>query len=344
MAFFLALVTAAAFTSCGKKSEKDFVFKIGVGSGSLCGVPQHIAISNGYFDEEFSKAGLRYEIINISMTDAANLLAAGKIDGAYGLSGILVPQIDNGLEISFTGGLHTGCTKFLVKPDSGIKSVEDFRGKKIGVPGIGDSSVYAAKRRLADFGISTSVKNPEVEFIGYDMNDLALALENGAVDVIGMHDPVGYKAVQEYGFDVVFDLTTDEKFSKEYCCQIIVSSDTVRKHPKASAAYTRALFKGAAFSQADPYNAAKIQIDNNWCAGDLDMNATILATYNYTPSVEISYKTFIDSAKELTELGEFKSSDYAAFADGHFGFFDDVPNGYIYEDGKFIEILYANKK
>ncbi len=336
----MAACVALLFASCGKR---DYVFRIGMSGGSLCGAPEHVAETNGYFREEFAAAGMKYELVDIPMPEAPALIAAGKIDGAFGLSGILVPQIDNGLEAVFTGGLHTGCTKFLVKPDSDINGVEDFRGKKIGVPGIGDSSVVAAKRRLSDYGISTSIRNPEVEFIGYDMNDLALALANGAVDVIAMHDPVGYNAVQEYGYRVVFDLTTDEKFSREYCCQIVVSAESAEKYPKAAAAFTRALFKGAAFAQAEPREAARIQIDNGWCPGDLDTNAEILGSYNYTPSVEISYQTVIDSAKELTALGEFNSTDFKAFADEHFAFFAEVPNGYIYENGVFKEIPYTKK-
>ena len=127
----------------------------------------------------------------------------------------MIPQIDNGLEISFTAGLHTGCTKYYVK-DTSIDSVADLKGKKIGVPAMGDSSVVALKRKLYDEGIGVTTDNLEVEWVVYALTDLPLALENGAIDVAALHDPVAYSAETEYGFKKILDLSTDEKFANEY--------------------------------------------------------------------------------------------------------------------------------
>ena len=250
----------------------------------------------------------------------------------------MIPQIDNGLEITFTAGLHTGCTKYYTKEGSGIESVADLKGKKIGVPSIGDSSVIALKRILYDNGIGVTTENLEVEWVVYGLTDLPLALENGAIDVAALHDPVAYSAEQEYGFKKILDLSTDEKFANEYCCMAFVTKKLAEENPKAAAAYTRAMLKASAFVQANPKEAAKIQIDNNQCSGDLEVNASLLASYNYGPSVSVAADTITNAANELLRIGELKSGDPSEFVAKAFTKFDGVPDSFRYENGEFVEV------
>ena len=139
------------FSSCGNK-ETEFVFKIGTANSGLCGAPLHIAIDKGIFEEEFSKAGLKYETIEIDIQQASALAVAKKIDASLGLAGSLVPQMDNGLEISFLTGVHTGCTKFYVRSDSPYNTIDDLKGKTVGFCGVQDSSTIAFQRKFFDYG------------------------------------------------------------------------------------------------------------------------------------------------------------------------------------------------
>lgn len=340
----ILIIGVMSFTACGSTEQNQVtenkVFKIGTANGSLCLVPLHVAEDLGYFEEEFETAGISYELVEIDMNQAAELIAAGKIDACVGLSGSLIPQIDSGLEIAFTGGLHTGCTKYYVKEDSDIQSLSDLKGKKIGVPGMSDSSVIALKRKLFDLGIGVSTGNLEIELVVYNLTDLPLALENGAVDAIALHDPVATSAETEYGFQKILDLTEDEKFANEYCCQIYVSTDAAENQPEASAAYTRALLKAAAYVQANPEDAARLQIENNQCSGELNVNAALLNSYNYTPSVSLAKQTFRDASDELIRIGELTTGrDLDEFTEDHFVEFEGVPESYIYNsDGTFTAV------
>ena len=165
-----------------------------------------------------------------------------------------------------------------------------------------------------------------------------MALENGAIDAAALHDPVAYNAETEYGFNKILDLSTDEKFANEYCCMSFVTTKLAKENPKAAAAYTRAILKASAFVQAEPYEAAKIQIDNEQCSGDLDINASLLESYNYSPSVSIASDTINNAASELIRIGELKSDDPSEFVGKAFTKFDGVPDTYVYENGKFTEV------
>ncbi len=345
VSFFVILVMGIlSLASCGKKEKaketEEYIFKIGTANGSLCLAPLHVAIDNKYFEDEFKAAGIKYQLVEIDLQQASDLIASEKIDACVGLSGSLIPQIDSGLDIAFTGGLHTGCTKYYVSKDSSIQSLEGLKGKKIGVPGLADSAVVALKRKLFDLGIGVSTTNMEIELIPYNMTDLPLALENKAVDAIALHDPVATAAEQEYGFKKILDLTEDEKFAKEYCCQIYVSNKVAKRYPKAAAAYTRALLKAAAFVQADPGAAAKLQIDHKQCSGDLQVNTKLLQSYNYTPSVSLAKKTFRDASDELIRIGDLKEGrNLDEFTNDHFITLDGVPESYTFhKDGSFSEV------
>lgn len=348
----LGILIIQVFTACSNsstnndtsykaelKKDGDADIKIGTANGSLCLAPLHIALDNGYFEEEFKKEGVKWSIEEIDLSNIADLVESDKVDASTQLAGAMIPQIDNGLEIQFTVGIHTGCTKYYVKKDSGIKSPSDLKGKKIGVPSLGDSSVVALKRILFDLGIGVSTENLEVEWVVYGLTDLPLALENGAIDVAALHDPVAYSAEKEYGFSKILDLSTDEKFKDEYCCMGFVTKKLAEENPKAAAAYTRALLKASAFVQANPKEAAKIQIDNGQCSGDVETNASLLASYNYNPSVSAADTTIQNAARELIRIGELKSvEDSNEFSEKAFVKFDDVPDSYVYSSkGQFEE-------
>lgn len=338
MAMSLLSLTACAGEKEGTAQE-DYVLKIGTQSGSVCMAPLHVAEDLGYFKEEFEKVGLSYELVEIDVTQMSELVASGQVDASVGLSGGMIPQIDSGLEVAFTGGVHTGCTKYYVKDDSDIQSLEDLKGKKIGVPGLNDTSVLQLKRKLFDLGIGVTTDNMEVELVAYNMTDLPQALDNGAIDAAAMHDPVATSSQKEYGFRKILDLTEDEKFKEEYCCQTFVTTTAAEEHPEAAAAYTRAILKASAYVQAKPEEAAKLQIDNKQCSGDVKENAALLASYNYTPSVSKAKKTFRDASDELIIMGELtEGRDLDAFTEEHFKTFEDVPDSYVYEeDGTFTE-------
>jgi len=340
ISLLLAMVMLGSIflVGCGKSSAQTGntgdgpVVKIGFAKGSLCLAPLHLAYLNGYFEEEFKTAGISWEMEEVDLSQVAELLAAGKINACVGLTASLIQPIDNGLDITFTTGLHTGCTKYYVQANSSISSPADLKGKKIGVPGLGDSSTMNLKRKLNDLGIGVTSGNMQVTFVSYSLTDLPLALSNGAVDAVALHDPVAYKAEQAYGFKKILDTATDAKFVGEYCCESYVTTELATTNPKAAAAYTRAMQKAAAFIQASPSEAAKIQIDNGYCAGDLDINAKLLESYNFSPSVSAGLKTFKAAAEELKTIGDLKKdTDTEKFTSLHFTKFDGVSDSIKYD-------------
>ena len=335
----MALVSFLSFTACNKKQAASSdsaqkVVRINFQTGTLCAAPVHVAMKMGLFEEELAAIGQKAEYVQVVEGGAtlAEMIGSGKVDAGYGLYATQLQAMENGLPISYTSGIHVGCTKYYVRADSPIKTVADLRGAKIGVPGLADSSVMNLKRKLMDVGIGVTAEKNEVEFLAYASADLAIALNNGAVDVIGAHDPVATKGERAYNFRKILDTGTDEKFRVEYCCQQFVTHKLLKKNPEGAAAVTRALQKASAFVEAEPRLAAQLQIENNLVAGDLDFNAELLDELNFIPSRSLGKKTFAKAARQLQEAGILKAStDIEKFiAQGYIELFG-VPDGYSYD-------------
>lgn len=333
-----AALAAVALASCEKKgaeaSPSQKVVRINFQTGNLCGAPVHVAMKMGLFDEELAAIGQRAEYVQVVEGGATlgEMIASGNVDAGYGLYATQLQAMENGLPISFTSGIHVGCTKYYVRADSPIQSVADLRGKKVGVPGLADSSVMNLKRKLMDVGIGVTAENNEVEFVAYASADLAIALNNGAVDVIGAHDPVATKGELAYGFRKILDTGTDEKFRNEYCCQQFVTHKLLRENPEGAAAVTRAMQKASAFVEAEPRAAAKLQIDNDLVAGDLDFNAALLEELNYIPSRSLGRRTFDAAARQLQSAGILKAAtNMDKFVEQGYIELFGVPDGYTYD-------------
>ena len=337
----VAVISGFLFTSCNKKNS-EFVFKIGTANANLCPAPLHVAIDLGIFEEEFGKVGLKYETVEIDLTRATELIVARKIDATTGLAGSLLPQVDNGLDITFLSGLHTGCTKFYVKADSPYMSVSDLKGKTVGLCAVQDSSTIVFQRKFHEYGYKAFGSDAEFTIAIYGLTDLPLALENGAVDAVGLHDPVAYIAEKDYGFRKILDTTKDEKFSQEYCCMTFAASEIAEKYPEHIKAFVRAMLRASAYVQANPEGTAELQIKNGRVSGDAEQNTYMLKSYNYTPSVGLCYDTLYQTIDELVDIGIMQNvTDKTAFVDKHFKKFDDVPDSYIYnpEDETYTETV-----
>ena len=339
----LAAVTLAAsvFTGCKNVNDKSAdtkndagkkVVRIQVSKDTVCGVAMQVAAENGYFKEELDAIGQDLEITVESSSKTVDLINAGKIDAAFGLACNFITPISNGLEVSFVTGVHKGCTKFYSKADSGIEKLEDLKGKKIGVPSLSDSSTLELKRVLADLGFTVNGAGADVEFVAYAMPDLPLALDNEGVDAIGVHEPMATNVETNYQVNTLLDTGSYEKLKDEYCCMALVTQAMIENNPEGAAAFARAVQKGAAFAQANPEEAAKIQLDGGYVTGDVTTNANIIKGLDFNPGVKAARQTFSSAFSDLQKTGDLNGElDEAEFTKVAFPELAGVPETTTYD-------------
>lgn len=346
-------IFAAVFSGCGadagnspNNSEVEYVLKVGEAQGAICHAPLQIAMENGYLDEE----GIKWERVDFGSGDIQAALGAGTIDCGFGLIGKFIQPIENGLNMVVTSGMHTGCTKILVKSDSGINSIADLKGKNIGVSSLAGSEAVTAKRALYSAGIDISAASGEVTFSVYSPSDQPIALMNGAIDAIATPDPFATSAQEEYGLTVLLDTAVTAPYAQEYCCVSFVSAELAEKHPDIAAGFTRAVLKGSAWVAAHPEETAQIQVDKEYVTGDVSFIASLLKSYNYIPSVQGGYEALENVSRDLQTIGVLRAdTDIDALIGRSFKYFDNVPDSYDVSGDHFTEVteyknpLLANK-
>ncbi len=319
------MLTTLLLTGCGSAEEKteDYTLKIGYGT-VLCQAPLQIAIEKGYFDEE----GLDYEVVKMDGL-VTEYVGSGQVDASYGLVSKFIQPISNGLNITMTSGIHTGCIKLLVKPDSGFGELSDLKGKTVGVNGLAEAPCVMLKRALSEVGVSVTPDNLEVDFVVYSSSDLAMALDSGAVDAICLVDPAATVAANSYGFEVLFDNATDPAYADEYCCATFVTTGFVEEHPEIAAKYTRAVMKASKWVDENPQEAAQFLIEKEYLSGNPEVFGNILASYEFTPSVQGGYDAVVRNVNEFVEIGLLDAdTDVDAFIEKSFVFLEGVEETY----------------
>ena len=285
--------------------------------GALCGAPIYVAYENGYFAEEGFDVNListDFEARKIGLHDGSIPIVNGDFQ--------FFPSIENGIDVKVVDGLHEGCIKFAVRPDSDISTVEDLKGKKIGVDEIGGTPHQVASLWLENAGISADPSKGDVTFLPYSDGNLEFeALANGEIDVAALWDPLG--SIHEKAGDVkiIFDLGTDDYFKDHFCCFLYASNKVLEENPEEVAALLRAYRKAQEWIYENPDKTVDLIIDKKYSAiEDRELAIDLVKSYGYPSAqehsndwdkhVEDDVKYFVDG---LAKIG-YLNSDPEQFA------------------------------
>jgi len=312
------------FASGNKQATADESNKVRVGYiGLTCEASIFSAVENGFFKEE----GLDVTLIKSDWKTYKDSLALGGYDITQHLVMYFLKPIEQGLDVKFLGGIHTGCLRVQAAAKSEIHSVADLRGKRIGVPGMGTPPFIFATRALSNAGINAA---KEIEWKVFPPAELGLAIDKGEVDAVANAEPIGSLLLSTGKVRNVVDEAADEPYKNEYCCEVVANGKWLSKNPKTAAAATRALLKGAKWVQANPAAAAKMSVEKKYLASNPELNAVALSKLSYIPSVsraESSVKTAADEMKKAGMLSP--KTDPAELAKRAFAHLDGVTDEWI---------------
>jgi NitT/TauT family transport system substrate-binding protein len=243
------------------------VTKVRVGYiGLTCEAPIFTAIEKGFFKEE----GLDVELVRCQWAQYKDVLALGGFDVTHHLIMYFLKPIEQGMDVKFTGGIHRGCLRVQAPVNSPIKTVKDLRGKRIGVPGMGTPPFIFANRVLGANGIDPG---KDIQWRVFPAGELGLALDKGLVDAVGTSEPIGTLLLAEGKVKNVADQIADAPYDQEYCCAVLVNGEFLRKYPRASAAATRAMLKGAKWVETNPVAAARLSVEKRYILASPELNA-----------------------------------------------------------------------
>lgn len=196
--------TTGTATGASNPSAETKPVTLSVGLLKLAGgVPLYIASEKGFFKEE----GITVEYKWFDSSNAVNVaVASNNVDvGAAGFTADLYNMVAAGQKVSIVadkGKEEKGyqLSALLVHKDSPIKSIEDLKGKKIGLTTIGSSNHYMSVRILEKHGMSAkdvelvpmnttrgqmeALKGKNVDAIILNTSNITVALKDGYAKIL----------------------------------------------------------------------------------------------------------------------------------------------------------------
>ena len=292
------LVCTALLAGCGEKGNTTKVInskhvKIGF-IGLTCEAPIYTAFEKGFFKDE----GIEPELVKCSWAAYKDNLALGSYDITHHLVMYFLKPIEQGLDVRFLGGVHTGCLRVQTGVDSPIHKIQDLKGKRIGVPGMGTPPFVFANRVLGTHGVDPST---DISWKVYPAGELGLALKKGEVDAVADAEPIGTLLISTGIARNVegMDEATDMPYADEYCCEIIANGKWIDANPDSAARAARAILRGAKWVNQNPKAAAELAVEKKYLASTAELNTVALSRLKYIPSVKKAEETLYTAAKEM---------------------------------------------
>jgi len=224
---------------------------------------------------------------------------------------------------------RSGCLRVQAGVDTPVHTIQDLKGKRIGVPGMGTPPFVFANRVFGTHGIDAS---KDIVWKVFPAGELGLALRKGEVDAVADAEPIGTLLIaQGIARNVEgMDETTDLPYANEYCCELIANGKWIDANPDTAARATRAILRGAVWVQANPKAAAQLAVDKKYLASTVELNTVALSRLKYIPSVALAEQTLHTAAKEMREAGMLSSdTDTEALAKRAFQHLDGVTDEWI---------------
>ncbi len=250
-----------------------------------------------------------FELVKTDWVGLQPGLSTGRFDANHTLLMYLLQGIEKNLDVKITGGIHYGCLRIQPGVNTDIKSVEDLKGKTIGVPApFGSPPHMFATRVLAAHGINPANDSPDVHWKAIQGGALEQALKNGEVQAVSDAEPLGTRFIGDGAVkpDAVADQELDEPYKDEYCCVVVVSGRLARNNPAAAAKVTRALLKGAKWVGDNPKAASELSIDKDYVPSSpniREINMQALLKLDYTPGVSKCRKSLDEATADMKRAG-----------------------------------------
>src|SRR5947209_14271430 len=204
------------------------------------------------------------------------------------------------MDVNCTAVIHRGCCRVQAATKGSVSKIKDLRGKRIGVPGMGTPPFIFANRVLGANGIDAG---KDINWRVFPAGELGLALEKGEVDAVADSEPIGSLLLAEGKVKNIADQATDAPYKDEYCCAVIVNGNFLAKNPKAAAAATRALLKGAKWVEANPAAAARLSVEKHYLGSNPELNTVAISHLRYVPSVSGAERAIVSAAAEMKIAG-----------------------------------------
>ncbi|MFD1628090.1 ABC transporter substrate-binding protein [Azospirillum griseum] len=182
--------------------------------------------------------------------DILPAIVAGEIDVAASAVDAAIAGRASGVPIYAVAGFAKGGARIVAKPNAGIKTIADLKGKKVATPR-GGAQELVLLAELAKHGLSWSDrpgKDVQITYMAYaDMNQALLA---GSIDAMSQSEPQSSQAINKgFGVEVIKPYDTE---LGEPVRSLVVTEDFYKKKPEIAERLIRCFVEATATFIAQP--------------------------------------------------------------------------------------------
>ena len=232
--------------------------------------PFYVAASKGYFAE----AGFEVEFDYSFETDGIALVGANQLPFSLASGEQILLARSQGLPVVYVVGWYQQYPiSVMAKSTSNIKNPEDFRNRKIGLPGLFGANYIGLLAMLYAVGVDEN--EVSLESIGFNQVE---ALATDQVDIV-----VGYAAnepvvLRAKGYDLTEWRTAE--FVQLASNGLVTNEKTIAENPEMVQAFVEAMLKGVRDTILDPDAAYEISFNyvENLKEADARVQKQVLGT------------------------------------------------------------------
>jgi NitT/TauT family transport system substrate-binding protein len=229
--------------------------KVAWAQAAACHSPLAFAKEKGIFQ----KYGLDVELIDFqgSSEQLLEAIATSKADAGIGLLLQWLKPLEQGFDVKLVAGTHSGCMRLLASPTSGIKRVEDLKGKVVAVSEIASPARSAFVVTLAKAGIDP---DKEVEWKVFPGDLLGLAVQKGEAHALAHLDPDTYRFIKQNKLVEIAN-TQSGVYADRSCCVVGASGRLLKTDIGAARALVRAVLEVHELTATNPKDVAQNYYD-----------------------------------------------------------------------------------
>jgi ABC-type nitrate/sulfonate/bicarbonate transport system substrate-binding protein len=216
-------------------------------------IPFRAALARGYFKQQ----GLQVEPILIRGGPAAiAALISGEVDfAAIGGAQAVFRSRARGLDISIVG-CTSSTTNYILLGDKRTRTVEDLRGKIIGVTGAGTYSEFAMKAFLRKYNVNPD-KDVTLRAIGPTVLRAA-AIEKGIIAAAPFSPEDGVRLIKA-GYSLISNLSESLGIPQNI---LVTRNEVLEKYPELSKRVLKAYIQGIQLAKFNKKEAIKAGYDS----------------------------------------------------------------------------------
>jgi ABC-type nitrate/sulfonate/bicarbonate transport system substrate-binding protein len=293
----IALVTVLLVVSRPRKDAGE----VRIGSlPIIASLPIFVADENRLFAHE----NVRSKTIPFSNSnDMVNALVVGQVDVLPAVS--VVPIVH--LEIQSAGKARVfshsrmsrsnALDKIIVKEGSGLRRLEDLRGRKLGVfPGTAPTNMLRVFLRKHDVDPQT------VAFVQLPVPVQLSSLESGAVDALFAYEPVTTTALAQGGYRPLFGSVYADLLTPCPIGVSVISREFEKRHPELARRTVSALQQSLAYMASHPSESRELLPKFTTISPDIAMRVN-LADVTLSNQVDVAnLQQFIDLLYDAGEI------------------------------------------